>query len=802
MKIKRPILMFLVMSISGIITIYNGIKPLDKIIILSVVFFMVVKLFIKNKLKIITIIILILFYVLSIFRFILEKNYFDNIDKQIDKYNNKIQTIEATINGIGQSKNSFYFDLINTKVENFNLYKTKCYFSDENNLRLKIGQKILINGVIYESEDPMNFGEYNNKNYMRSIKQTCSIYANNIILINNNFNIIYHNIYLFRQKIKLQIFKIFNKKNAGLFNAMLTGDKSSLQFEQKKLFSDSGIAHILAISGLHLSIIGMAIFEMLRKKFTIKTSAFIVSIIIILYAIFIDASYVTMRAIIMLFIRFFSLSIGRTYDSKNSLYFVALFFILFSPYLIFNAGFQFSYICVFSLNYGYQFDSKIMYKIRLKIYKFLNKEINNKNLKMFKIPANVIITFFIFPITIYHYFDYPLYSIFINLIIIPLMSLVLIFGIIGVLLSFINIYVGIFFVGIVHYIFEFYEIVCVFFEKMPYSILNIGRPNFTFIIFFYMLLFLLHFYLAPQYIKNNKKFVKKNIDYTKVIISLFCLLFLFVIINIHYVKNLKFTSLYIGQGDSFIIQNKDYVFTIDGGSTSNKNAGEYILAPHLKSQAIKNIEIAFISHGDEDHKNAIEYIMREEENINIKNIVLPIMAKDNKKYNELKKTAKDRNVNIIYLKAGDKLKYDNIEIYVINPFENDETAKADINEQSLCFKFVYKNKTILFTGDIGNKIEYQMINNDTIKQMLKSDILKVAHHGSKNSNTLEFLEIVDPIYSVISSGIKNRYNHPHIDTIKKLEKIGSHIIKTAESGEIDMYLSEKDINVKTYKKKY
>jgi competence protein ComEC len=306
------------------------------------------------------------------------------------------------------------------------LGKCRCYFADELITDVKIGNYVRITGGTSIIDEPSNEGEFNQKNYYRSDGITFISFANNIEVTNANYDKLRQKIYEIKILIKAQINKIFNEKDAGLFSAMVTGDKSSIDIEQKRKFADNGIAHILAISGLHLSILGLALFELLRKRLSVNVSAGFVSIFILLYGIFIDAGPASLRAITMLFIRFLSLSIGRTYDSKNTLFIIAFIFLMIRPYLLFNAGFQFSYVAIYALN-----SELTVARIRKKITSIGiegssegNKIVGIK-VESLKIPAVIILTLFLFPITIFHYFTYPLYSILVNLIVIPLMAFVL-----------------------------------------------------------------------------------------------------------------------------------------------------------------------------------------------------------------------------------------------------------------------------------------------------------------------------------------------------------------------------------------
>ena len=248
----------------------------------------------------------------------------------------------------------------------------------------------------------------------------------------------------------------------------------------------------------------------------------------------------------------------------------------------------------------------------------------------------------------------------------------------------------------------------------------------------------------------------------------------------------------VGQGDGITIENNNQIISIDGGSTSNSNLSEYILTPNLKARQINTINHAFITHADSDHTNGIIGIINNDD-VQVENMYLPIFAKENLKYKNIIDTCNDNNVNIYYLKNGDNIKLNDIEIFVLNPIENDEFEKKDINEQSLVFILNYKNLKTMFTGDIGKTAESKILKNTDID--MDVDILKVAHHGSRNSSLEEFIEIIKPEISIVSSGKNNQYNHPHKETIDTLNKYNSKIIMTKSSGEIDIILENDELEI-------
>ena len=829
MNIKRPIKLFLFSIIIGIIILFGGIRLIDKLILVSVGLFLLLFLFFNNKLKLKVVLMTLVFVLLGMARFYVEKSFYDKVNINIEALNNKKQNITGTIYKKGKSTNSNYFILNDVEIYDTKFYRMRCYYNDEIYVDTKIGNKINIEGYVNKNQNPMNIGQFDSETYYRSLGETGTIYATDMYVVNKEYDFTRQNIYEIREMIINQVFKVFNKRNAGLFTAMLVGDKSYIDNNQKDLFNENGIAHILAISGLHLSILGLCLFELLRKKISIKASGISVSLFILLYAIFIDASVTTLRAVIMLYLRFLALGIGRSYDSKNVLFLTATVFIILQPYIIFNSGFLFSYVAVYSLNLNYRFEFKHFVNLRKKILRVIDPYELRSIKKIHVLPQVIILTLFLFPITVFNYFRYPLYSLLLNLIVIPLMTLVLIFGIFGLFVSFINLFCGKLLVGIVHFIFVLYEALCNFINTLPYHSLNTGRPSITSIILFYIVLFIIYF-IMNQYVSVRAKHVGAVIDCPQVgakftsphvgetshlrlfsafrarityfhifIISIVLIFISIFTMTFHYINGLNIEMLYIGQGDSLIVRNNDLTITIDGGSTTSQQNGNYILEPNIMAKAIDRIDIAFITHSDKDHTNCIEYLLNEGE-VKIGTLILPIFAKNDKSYDDLKSLCDKNDVPIQYMKQNDSIKIsDELSFICLSPGDKYKEAENDVNNQSLVLKMYYNNKSVLFTGDIGKDIEERLVHDNSVNNKLHADILKVAHHGSKNSNTDLFLDKVAPSYAIVSYGIGNRYGHPNEKVIEKLDQRNIKTYKTGESGEIDINIYNDKVLVDTYK---
>ena len=810
MNIKRPIRLFLFSIIIGIIILFGGIRLIDKLILVSVGLFLLLYLYVKKRIKLKVLLMVSIFLLLGSARFYVEKSFYDKVNFNIEALNNKKQNITGVIYKKGKSTNSNYFILDDVEVFGAKFFRMRCYYDDEIYIDTKIGNKLSIEGYVNKNQAPMNFGQFDSETYYRSLGETGTIYATDMFVLDKNYDFFRQYIYETRELIINQIFKIFNRRNAGLFIAMLVGDKSYIEKDQKDLFNENGIAHILAISGLHLSILGLCLFELLRKRLSIKVSAIVVSIFILLYAIFIDASITTLRAVIMLYLRFLALGLGRSYDSKNILFLTATVFIILQPYIIFNSGFQFSYVAVYSLNLNYRFEFKHFARLREKLLR-LRDPYELKTIKRIHIvPQVIVLTLFLFPITIYNYFKYPLYSLLLNLIVIPLMTLVLIFGIFGLIVSFINLFCGKLLVGIVHFIFLLYEVLCNYINTLPYHSLNTGRASITSIICFYIVLFCIY-YIMNKYLelksvgtdiirqKVGANACRARITYFHIFIISFILIILSICtMTFHHINGLNVEMLYIGQGDSILIRNNDLTITIDGGSTTSQSNGKYILEPNIMAKAIEKIDIAFITHSDSDHTNCIEYLLSDSD-VSIGTLVLPIFAKNDKTYDKLKSLCEDNNIPIQYMKQYDNIIInDHLSFLCLSPSERYKEVENDVNNQSLVLKMNYNNKSMLFTGDIGKDIEEKLCYDRTVSKLLESNILKVAHHGSKNSNTDIFLDKVSPEYALVSYGIGNKYGHPNDKTIKRLEDRDISIYKTGESGEIDMNIYNDSISFNTF----
>ena len=299
---------------------------------------------------------------------------------------------------------------------------------------------------------------------------------------------------------------------------------------------------------------------------------------------------------------------------------------------------------------------------------------------------------------------------------------------------------------------------------------------------------------------NKNNYEKSLLDKIKVKKLLSFLVILIIFSNLNYSviferakDELLINFVDVGQGDSTLIRYNGKNILIDGGGSTDTtyNVGENVLLPYLLDKKINRIDYIIFSHFDTDHCQGLIYLIGK---IKVKNAILGLQAEDYENYKEFLEEAKKKNVNVIFAQKGDKINIQkNLYFDVIWPSSKNLITNNSINNNSLVCKLNFYNFSMLFTGDIEKEAEEAILNN-----VLKSTILKVAHHGSNTSTTDEFLEAVSPKIVLIGVGVNNKFNHPSDSTIKKLELKKCQIYRTDQMGEISIRVT-KNGNIKISK---
>lgn len=655
------------------------------------------------------------------------------------------------------------------------------------------GRKISCTGSFEAFDGELNPGQFDAASYYKNEGYTGILNAENIRIVKEEESFS-PDIYLHRLNLAIsdKYKKILGDKNAGSLSAMVLGDKRGLDEEIKELYQENSISHLLSISGLHISLLGGAVFLFLRRlKVSFRFPLITSSIILIIYGAFTGFSVSTSRAIVMMSVLFISFVIGKSYDLPSGLALAALILIVINHRVIYQSGFLLSFFAVIGIFY---IMPELLYIFKVDIY---HKKgiIKGLHLLLASIISSISVLLATLPIVLNNFYEVSLTGIILNIIVIPLMSLVVITGLLGGFVALVSETMGSFLLGITHYILNLYTLFCRLGDRLTFLRLIIGKPDKWQIVLYYLILVIVFYLLALKRRENKLDLLKNNLskeyNTSKRIVVTGLMTFTSFLIIAYKPREFSINMLDIGQGDCFVVNdgNND-IYISDCGSTTVQNVGKTRLLPFLKSKGWGKVDTIFISHMDKDHVNGVNDLLKCAE-ITIGRIIISASYKSDKlncaELEELKELAKMRDIKLFYMKKGDEIVGKDISFRCIYPTGEEDIE--DQNEASIVMRMDYKELSMLFTGDIAGSTEEKIIDS-TGKDILDCDILKVCHHGSKNSSTDDFLKKVSPKLYLISCGLMNRYGHPHRDALSRMTEEGGRILRTDHMGGTQIKLAD------------
>lgn len=639
------------------------------------------------------------------------------------------------------------------------------------------GDVIECQGCVKMYEKSGNPGNFNTWEYYETMNIEGYVNADDVQIVEKNDFFWNRWIFELKDRMKETYNRIAVGEDAGLYVSLVLGDKSMLDVNIKELYQANGMAHILAISGLHISIIGIGLYKLLRKCLVPFPVCFLINLVLIIsYGIMTGNSVSAVRAITMFVMSILADVIGRTYDIASALSFSASVLLLIYPKMIYNSGFLLSFLAVAGIVVIKPAIDCCIYggdpeKRREKIKK-MNRFVRGL---LDTLSASVSVNIAIMPVLLNSYYEIPLYSVIINIFVLPLMSLLMISTVSGGVIGMICLPAGAFFIGTAHYILVFYEWICKVFMQLPYSVVIVGKPSFGAIVFYYLTLAAVVFAVCR---------------WGRVVAALVLIPILSVIIRFE--SDFCMRMLDVGQGDSIHICSEGVHMLVDGGSTSERNVGQYRIIPYLKSQGVSTLEFMVVTHGDSDHINGLLEIF-EDGQIKVSNLILPQINPTTEGYERIREAAYVAGTNVLYINAGNVFECGKIRVKCLHPTANYRYESE--NDYSTVLLLTYEEFDILLTGDVEDRGENAMILSKVLSDV---EVLKVAHHGSKNSTDMEFLDAVKPEIALISCDENNSYGHPHKELLKRLEDAECKVLTTPEYGAITIMEDNAKYIIKEY----
>jgi len=635
---------------------------------------------------------------------------------------------------------------------------------------IRVGDRIKFNGTIKEPLPNTNPYLYNYKLNLLSegIFTTCTIREYSLEeLSRDDLDFLTK----FRVKSKEKIEEILdqnlNENSSTIMKSILLGNYRYLEEENVERFRDLGLAHVIAVSGLHIGILtGLLIYIFAYLGINRKINILISIILIWAYAYIIDFPVSVLRANIMYTVLLLSQLLKKPYDSLNSLFLSLFLMVIINPFWIFHVGFQLSFVATFFVIY---FTPKIS-----RIFKSLSSIV----------AAQV----GMLPILAYYFNRIPTIGIIANLLLIPIFNVCLVLTILLIPISFISKYLAESVGLVIDSILYVQSLGMNILSYFPKLYLKVRSPSLFEIILYYIIIFIVFEIIGYRNI--NKRAFK--------LVFIFFMAFLItnqILISLDNSLSVEFID--VGQGDSILIRSKRGNYLIDTGGDifGQYDVGENVLLPYLEKQGIFKLNGIFISHFDKDHCGSLGYLM---DNMKIENIYVSYTDEGNELYRDIKKKAIEKRIPIRVLKKGDTLRLDNkTHLLVIGP-DRDliDLISIEDNELSMVLLLKHMGNRVLFTGDIERRGEMNVI--ETINTNV--GLLKVPHHGSNTSSSVELLEKLKPKAAVVSVGRNNTFGHPHEEVVKRYEENNIHLYRTDESGLVKACLYEDGFVIDTFLK--
>ena len=691
------------------------------------------------------------------------------------------------------------------------------------------GQICSVKGRFLELSPATNEGEFSLPSYYKGEGISGVFQAKTIELVRGESSPFAKELFTLKQSLGNRIDALFPEETAGFLKSLFLGERSGITLSEKSLYQSAGISHILAISGLHLSLLGGFFYRLLRKtKLSSLLSSLITSFFLFSYFLFTGSSHSAFRALFMLFLRFAAIQLGKGKDLLSQLSFALLFLLWLNPLSLYSIGMQCSFFTLFVF---FLLEERPGKAVRKKKEKALSKICKKHTLGFSKHPS-LLLKFpaylsklipcllstlphrlqgsFLFylallPLFSLTQFSFPLYAPLLNLLLLPLLPFFFLLGAVSIFFSYLPeqdflllrllSFSSRFLINLLFQIFH------LFMEKsltLPFSQILLGKMQVLSVMLYFLFLYLLFFFPKAK--------------------SLSLLLSLGFLLSLPLYlpkppKELEIAALDVGQGDGFVLRKGALVFTIDNGSTSKNLFPEQIFFPYCKAKRIQHIDYALLTHCDRDHISGIQALLEKNPSISLSHLILPASALQDHRYDLLKRLAYNHGADVSYWQKGDELVFSEQGICLSakktalaeNPstskkrgpdtkgrqlhircfYPNDSTYIEEANAHSIGCLLEYGHFRMLFTGDMPKESEEALLEN--CKETEASpivDVLKLAHHGSKTSSCPSFLSETQAKFALFSYGKKNRYGHPHKSTVENCQKYRLFPLETAKLGEI------------------
>lgn len=640
---------------------------------------------------------------------------------------------------------------------------------------IEVGQRIYAEGLLIapdKSRNPKTF-DYNMYLKAKNIHRVMYIKPHQITLAGKgNISFLISATETIKNIIERKIRALFPGVEGNVLLAVLLGEKGSVDDNQMIKFRGIGIAHVFAVSGLHVGIIYLGL-ERLLLKINFKMRLGAVVLILWIYAGVTGFSSSVMRAALLLTLMVFAPLLNRRYDSLSAIAVAAFLFLLPNPLLLLNVGFQLSFSAALSI--------ALLYKpIKAKLAALPPYVAQ-------LMAASLAAQLGTVPIIAYHFNIFSPIALLINVPIVFLIGYIVPLGFIAVFSSYFSVTVAKLFARMVYILLLGVDFLSIWAYDLPYSNIKVISPS-LFMIFIYYIFLGILIQKKEWHIKATK--VKKE----KILMVLAAIgISVYFMHNVFFYKH-EIIFVDVGQGDCTLIKTPERkTILIDGGNRSSDNIGKNsTLVSFLLKNRIGKIDVMILSHPHGDHMGGL---MEVAENLVVENLFVSMDAEKREEWGSMEKICANKRIPVFQVTKGDRIEVGKeVIIHILSPDkELIDGSRDDANNNSLVLLVAYLKRKILFTGDIEKEAEQQLVKEYSPMDI---DLLKIAHHGSRFSTTEEFLDVFLPKIAVIQVG-RNNFGHPHQQVLDKLSHRNISVYRNDRNGAVRITFNRDKIRVNT-----
>ena len=607
-----------------------------------------------------------------------------------------------------------------------------------------------------------------------------------------------------RRPIRNLFKKNLSQENQALFQALILGETQNISRKMREPFNIAGLGHLLAVSGLHIGLVGWLAYSLFKGLLSIsyrfalqtnirKLAAIMTCVPVIVYAFLAGFQVSSQRAMIMALAYLISIVMNREKEIWSTLAVAALAVLAINPHSLFSISFQLSFGAVIGILW-------LAPPIYRKLLAPLDGHTNGGSLsfRLYRYLGGLLAVstsamIFLFPIVSFYFHRVSLVALPANLTTVPILGLwVIPLGLLSAAALPVSSTLADLVLQLGAYGMDWMSAIIRFWSQVPWASLWVVTPNPFEILLFYGLVFFISFLRRWPWSKEG----------LVAVLLLAAGDFSYWTYKTWFNPHLEVTFLDVGQGNSALIRfpGKQRML-IDGGgfSRSTFDLGKNVVAPFLWHSKMLRVDYLVMSHPQSDHMNGLHFIAS---HFHAKEFWSNGDDVENESYEDLMKILEEKGIKKLFpvdLMRGRKIA--GVKIAVLHPrLDQDKSqfskGSGGLNNRSLVLRLTYGGKSVLFPGDVEQAGEEALVS--STRRFLKSDILLAPHHGSKSSCSELFLKAVKPSLCIISCGRGNYFGFPHSETLRRLEEVGCEIMRIDQVGSVRLSIAPGYFEMKSF----